>query len=144
MDEASRPPTWRIVAAFLLAPLGAACVLAYFFPAAHGVPWAESIVRTTFIYGVFGAYPLTIVFGTPLFLILRNRVRATPVSCAVSGSVVVLVPALLLLAFHPASKDGSWLEAAAILSGAAGLGLVAGLLFWFIAAAGWGGKRALR
>lgn len=136
MAEISRPPTWRIVAAFLVAPLGAACLLAFFFPAAHGVPWAESVARTTIIYGVFGTYPLTIVFGTPAFLILRNHLKPTLLNCTAIGGIVAFVPALLLVALHPAAKDGSWLETATMLLGAAGLGMVAGALFWLIAAAG--------
>lgn len=96
-----------------------------------------------FIFGfLFVALPLTVVIGVPLFQILRKRVRLTFWASSLAGVVVLYLPLsvllLISLATKPAPSDGQgpgWLELAEAL-GVAGLGAVAGFVFWLIAAAG--------
>jgi hypothetical protein len=102
---------------------------------------AEFLV--VFILGfLFVALPLTVLFGIPLFLILREHVRLTFWASCLAGVAVLYVPLSVLLLFSPAFKyalnDGhgpGWPDLVEAL-GVAGLGAVAGFVFWLIAAAG--------
>lgn len=152
MDVPLRPPRWRVVAAFLLAPALASVVVASVAPLYAGLPSLnERIISTAFIYAVIGAYPPTLVLGVPAYLILRKRVAPTIWACAFVGAVVAAAPWVVVASLaNPdfASVDGratvvhgvktlwGWLGVAKT-AGMLGLcGAAGGALFWLVAAAG--------
>jgi hypothetical protein len=148
----SSPIRWRIVAAFLLAPLIAAFALACFQPLYAGLPsLSDRILRTTLLYVLFGGYPAALVLGVPAFLILRKKLRPSALNCAVTGAVVASFPWLLLglisnpdYAYsngHITHQNGAktwwgWVDLFTSVSDIAALGGLAGVVFWAIAAAG--------
>lgn len=145
------PVWWRVVLAFLLAPLIAAFLFACFQPLYAGLPsFPDRILRTTLLYVLFGGYPATLVLGVPAFLILRERVRPSAWNCAATGAAVASFPWLLLgLVSNPehAYSNGhvthqsgaktwwGWVDLFTFVSETAALGALAGLVFWTIAAA---------
>lgn len=122
-------------------------------PAYEGLPdWSDRVLRSFLIYWLIGAMPPTVVFGIPLFLILRTRVRPTMWSCGASGALVTAVPwtILTLLAMFATSEESygpdvtiqrgqvtllGWQYFAQGFGGVALLGFVTGAIFWAIAAA---------
>src|SRR5258708_1354990 len=145
-DTWPKPPTHRLVLAFAGAPSSATALFAIVASIGQGGP---DLVWSVFIVDFLGgALPLTPVVGIPLFLILRKRVRLTFWASSLAGVAVLYLLLSVFLLFSLASKDApggglGWLEIVEILGDAAGLGLVAGFVFWLIAAAGLKGKQDL-
>jgi hypothetical protein len=116
----------------------------------------DRIVRSFVMYLIFGACPPTVLVGLPTYLVLRKRLRPTPLNCALAGSAVASLPWLLLDVILPGADyafDGGhvtvehgqktlwgWLDLAMASGSFALLGAFAGVVFWVIAAGGW--KRA--
>jgi hypothetical protein len=152
MDSAALlPPTWRIVAGFLVAPLVAALAMAFVEPLFNGLPFSERVYRTTIVYCVFGAYPSTVILGLPAFFLLRRRVRASPINCALAGACVAALPWLVLWLVstpdysfdggHVAVANGhttgwGWIELVEMLLEMPAFGGLAGAAFWLVASAG--------
>jgi hypothetical protein len=153
MQAAAQPPLWRVIAAFAGAPLAAAFLLACIQPAYDGLPsLADRVFRTFIIYLFIGACPPTVLVGLPTYLILRKRLRPTPLNCALAGAGVASLPWLLLVVALPGADyafDGGhitvehgqktlwgWLDLGTASGALALLGAFAGLVFWVIAAAG--------
>jgi hypothetical protein len=147
--ERSHPPLWRVILAFAIAPAFAALLMAVF---SAPTDTFESLWRTTFIIAVVGAYPPAIFFGIPAYLMLRRHFNARPVSCGIVGAVVAVMPWLLYVLVPSAdwaSVNGEatvidgrytaygWLQSFEFLAFIGAFGLVAGMLFWAIAAAGY-------
>jgi hypothetical protein len=146
------PPAWRIAAAFIVAPLIAAATMACYEPLYDGLPSeAERIFKTWMVFCLFGAFPATILAGVPTFLFLRSRVRPTALNCTLAGGFVAAAPSLVLSILSvpdAAIEDGhvtvrhghltlwGWLLRAEFIGEIAAFGLLGGLVFWFIAAAG--------
>lgn len=146
------PPVWRVVLAFIIAPMVIAAVLAGWAQAGSGWDWwLERTVNTTLLFLMFGAYPPTLIVGAPAYMFLRRRVRPTLFNCILAGLLVAGIPALIL-ALLPASgtyiEDGQtvvgngvktawgWREDAEHVGLMCVLGVVTGLIFWTIAVAG--------
>lgn len=128
-------------------------VMACLEPLYAGLPSLEDrIVRTAMIYCLFGAYPMTLVFGVPAFFVLRKRLRPSVLNCGLAGVGVAGIPTLIL-AIMPngtteAIDDGhvtvlhghrtmwGWLFAGQGVLEMAAYGLLAGLIFWAIIAVG--------
>ncbi|MBH0239804.1 hypothetical protein [Methylobrevis albus] len=149
------PPAWRIVAAFLFAPLFAALAIGWMQPMFFGMPSiTERVLRSTFFYATFGAYPPAIALGVPIFLILRKRTRTSIGNCAAFGAIIAVTPWVLLdlmlenagsssMGGHATTIDGvrtiwGWLYFLRFLLDVAAFGALGGLAFWVIAAAGIG------
>lgn len=147
----SSPVWWRIVAAFVFSPLIAAFALACFQPLYAGLEsLCDRILRTTFAYVVFGGYPAAFVLGLPAFLILRKKLRLSPLNCAVVGAVAASLPWLLLglisnprYAYsngHITHQSGSktwwgWVDLFTFVGEIAALGALTGVVFWAISVA---------
>jgi hypothetical protein len=149
------PPhsTWRVVAAFLIAPLAAAAAMACLEPGYGLTNAVERIYRTAIFYS--GAYPSTIILGLPTFLFLRRKVAASPLNCVLAGAFVADAPwtaLLIALSFlngqgysasfggHDTIVDGhttvwGWIELGKFSLELAAFGAFGGLIFWLIAAA---------
>lgn len=150
-----RPPRWRIIAAFLIAPLVAAFVLACYLPAYDGLPHiSDRIIRSTALYCFFGGYPTSLAFGVPAYLLLRRRVKPTWWACALAGGAVAAAPWLFLTLLPPGAatfeqtgqhvtvQNGvrtlwGWIEGLGFAGEIGALGLIGGLCFWLVAVAGW-------
>jgi hypothetical protein len=156
MREVAQPPLWRVLAAFAGAPVAAALALACVLPAYDGLPnLLDRIFRTFLLYLIIGACPPAVLVGLPTYLVLRRRLRPTPLNCAFAGAAEASLPWLLLAIILPGadySFDGGhitvehgqktvwgWLGLGAASGWLALLGAFAGLVFWVIAAAGWKG-----
>lgn len=151
------PPRWRVAAAFLMVPALAALSIAIAMPLYSGLPsMTERIWKSALAYGVFGAYPPTIIFGIPAYLVLRKHFKPRLINCAFVGAFVAALPwALLALASTPDQAsiddratviDGSktafgWLMDAQALAQIALFGALGGFLFWARAIAGSGAEK---
>lgn len=153
MTEARRrPPAWRIVLAFAVAPSVAALSYACLIPLYAGLPdLADRVWRTFLLYLLFGAYPSALLLGIPAFFILKNYLDPKPLNCALVGAGIASIPWLLIglrSSPHYAYSNGHvthdngmitiWglLDLATFVALIAALGFLAGLVFWAVAAAG--------
>jgi hypothetical protein len=150
--ERAYPPTWRIVAAFLIVPGATALLMAMLMPTYDGISDPlERIWRSALAFAVFGAYPPTVILGLPAFFMLRRHFDAKLVNCALTGAVVAALPWFLLSTLSlpdTASIDGratvingsltayGWITNLTYVGEIALLGAAGGVLFWLIAAAG--------
>ncbi len=150
--ERTYPPTWRIIAAFLIVPGAAALLMAILMPAYDGITDPlEKIWRSALAFAVFGAYPMTIILGLPTFFILRRHFDAKLVNCSLAGAAVAALPWFVLSTLSlPDSAsiggratviDGSlttygWVTNLTFVGQLALHGAAGGALFWLIAAAG--------
>jgi hypothetical protein len=122
---------WRILPAFLLAPMAAAWVMGATMPLYEGLPdVGDRISRTANFVAVVVAYPSALLFGVPLFVWLRRRgTRPTLLNCTLAGAGVALLPwlliSLLALKFIPT------------LVLIALYGAVGGMVFWMVGCATW-------
>jgi hypothetical protein len=147
-DTWPKPSTNRLLLAFLGAPASATALVVApvaIGAALSGQGWVMAIPGFfgIFIIGfLFVALPLTVVFGIPLFLMLRKRVRLTFWASSLAGVAVLYLPLaifLLILASQQTPSDGrgpGWLEVVEAFGVAAVLGSVAGFVFWLIAVTG--------
>jgi hypothetical protein len=144
------PPIWRVVIAFVIAPAFASLLYAAIFPLYQGLSSPDRIYRTAILVAVI-VYVFTLLFVVPAFLLLRERVKATVVNCAITGALISALPWLVLLVLStPGSAvDGAhvtvehgvrtlwgWAELSKFLGMAALFGAVGGLVFWLVAVAG--------
>jgi hypothetical protein len=147
------PPLWTIIAAFFAAPTVAALVMACLEPLYAGLPsLADRIVRSALIYCLFGAYPMTLIFGVPAFFLLRRRLRPSALNCGLAGASVAGIPSLILAIMPNGTAESiddghvtvlhghrtmwGWLFAGQGVLEMAAFGLLAGLVFWAIVAVG--------
>jgi hypothetical protein len=146
------PPTWRIIAAFVIAPGAAALLMAIVMPAYDGISDPlERLWRSTLAFAVFGAYPPTVIVGLPAFFMLRRHFDPKLINCSLTGAVVAAIPWFLLSTLtlpDSASINGratvtagsltafGWLTNLTTVGQIALLGAAGGALFWLIAAAG--------
>lgn len=145
-------PHWRIIAAFVFAPLIAAFAFCVVFPAYAGLSdyWTR-VFRTLPLVAVFGAYLPTLLFGIPAYLIAVRHLRPSALSCVVVGAVVASIPWTLLgLTARPDAAytngratvvDGTmtaygWLEFGQTILTISLFGALGGLAFWVLAIAG--------
>lgn len=151
-DPLPSPPADRVFLAFVVAPALAAFVFACYCPLYSGLPdLADRILETFYVYLVVGAYPPSLLFGLPAYLLLRNRLRPTPLNCAIVGAIIASLPCVLIgLLLSPdyatydgqvTNRDGHLTLAGLVhLTTVAGpialLGSFTGVVFWAVAAAG--------
>lgn len=157
MNEPSvaSPPAWRIVAAFLFAPLFAALAIGWMQPMFFGMPSiTERVLKSTFFYAFYGAYPPAIVLGVPIFLIFRKKIRLSIGNCAAIGAIIAIAPWVFAaltqrtwdnatVGGHATTIDGvrtiwGWLYFLRFMLDVAAFGALGGVAFWVIAAAGIG------
>lgn len=145
------PPLWRVVPAFVLAPAAPAFLYAI-QTLFDGLP-NGSYMKTAMTFLVVGGYLPTLLFGVPLLLALKGRVRPRLATVAVCGGLVAMMPWLFLSLFVPpgfgASTGGHetiidgrytlWgiLELGSLFGGLFLLGALGGAAFWLVAVAGW-------
>lgn len=143
------PAAWRIVLAFLAAPLAPAFLYAL-QTLFDGLP-NGSYFKTGMTFAVLGGYPAALLFGVPLFFALRNRVDPRLWVLVLAGGGVAAAPWILLTLFAPQPDqaqigtritvlDGrmtlwGWLESGAMIGQVFLLGAVGGLVFWLAAVA---------
>ncbi len=124
------PPVWRIVAAFVVAPLCAAFAFTLFISLV--IPHLGGLFFMTPIVILLGAYLTTLVFGLPAFGLLYSELQPTAFRCAAAGAAVAAMPWFLLLPLDVSPDSFGLLGFIALVSAA---GLVGGLAFWMVAAA---------
>lgn len=146
-----RPKPWRVALAFLITPGFASLILAAVMPHYDGLPVFDRVLRTAFLFAVFGAYPPTVVVGVPLYLILKDRLAPSLFHCGWAGAVTAALPTLCIqLAANPtyAYSGGhvthdhgmrtlwGWVELTQVTSWMALVGALTGAAFWLIAVCG--------
>lgn len=153
-EAPDNPRLWRLLVAFAVAPAVAALLMALVEPLYAGLPsYFERVWRTAYVYALFGAYPPTLVVGIPTYLILRSKVAATWINCAIAGGFVAGLPWLVLSLLpsgaDQASIDGQatvidgtrtaygWVVGLESVGEIAVFGLAAGVVFWAIAVSRW-------
>jgi hypothetical protein len=110
-----------------------------FFAAASssaGIETIAAILAFVILYAVWVAYLPTLLVGLPLYLLLRGRIRLTPLSSAVGGVAVALVgvgvlfigPALIIQGF----PLGPLHALVPLLIATSALGGIAGWVFWMV------------
>ena len=82
-----------------------------------------SLVGLVAVSLLLGAGPVTVLLGIPLYLLLRRRVRPTPLVCGAFGALLGVVPAV----FWGFALDW-WVTTLAAFAGAVG-----GIVFWWTA-----------
>jgi hypothetical protein len=141
--------------AFVLVPGVAALMMAMLETGYDGLDDPlERVWRTAVLFGLFGAYPLSLVLGVPAYLFLRRHYRGTWLNCAIAGGAMAGLPWLFLTMFvaepDEASINGKatvidgtktaygWLVDLQFIGTIALYGVAAGVLFWAIATLGTG------
>jgi hypothetical protein len=87
------PAPWRLVLAFVIAPLFGATVLTIL-----ELGWSTSsakLIGSVQLLSI-GAFPAAALFGLPAYFVLRRIVAPSLLNCAVVGAVVAVLPGLLL------------------------------------------------
>ena len=125
----------RVLAGFLIAPAAASVALACYEPLFGGLPYIERVMRSSVVYCLFGAYPLTLIFAMPIFFALRPRIQPTALLCIVSGALIASFPWVFFALVGsipgvPENLSRSWLD----LLEMALVGAGTGACFWFIIA----------
>ena len=159
IPERTFPPIWRVLAAFIIVPGVAALFMAMVMPAYAGLTDpVERVWRSAWAFGLFGAYPATIVLGLPACFMFRRHFSPSLINCSLAGAFVAAIPwavIVLLSSADQADIDGrptvingsktafGWLMDAQFLGQIALFGVLGGALFWAIAAAGSGAGKVL-
>ncbi len=101
---------------------------------------------------VFGAYPITILFGVPAYLVLKRRVRLKFLTICLVGGVIAAAPWLLLTLFtnpdyamigdRVTVQNGhktwfGWIEILRFLGECFIFGAIGGAVFWALAIFKW-------
>ena len=134
------PSFGRLVTAFVVAPwVPAWTVVLLSAPSGVSSDVMVQYVLIGLLYGLVLTYPTVLVFGLPLFAVLRERVRLTVLGYTLIGVAVAPLPVLLIVAvgsvlIRPMPVDLFLVEMVARL---AGLGALGGVTFWAVAAARW-------
>ena len=146
--ENSEPPTWRIMAAFLIAPI----IPAALYAALLAGPWGPTYLGALKMVAVFGAYPAAILFGVPAYLVLKRRVKPSFLSLCLVGGAVAATPWLLLavLSNHDYATINNrvtvqnghrtwfgWIETFKLVGQCFVLGTVGGAGVWMVAVSKW-------
>jgi len=144
-------PVWRVIAAFVVAPLPVAISFAFAAMGDEPLGQVHRFLATLFLGLVFFAYPAVVLLAIPAYLFLRRRVRPTWVNCALAGTAVTVLPWLVLtLLATPESEFGGghftvehgnrtiwgWLDVMRSVGMVAVMGAITGLVFWIVAALG--------
>jgi hypothetical protein len=91
--ETTRPRRRYVLLGFILAPLVASLLLAWWAPLFD----RDSIMRDTLTYGIFGAYPLAAMIGVPAYACCMGaNMRPTWLNCAIVGACVPGGPSLMV------------------------------------------------
>ena len=147
-DEPETPRGWKVLAAFVLAPMLPALLLSVLSPAYVGLPDMPSRVLRTFAFTlVVGGYIPALLVGLPTYALLRHRLWPTLPNCVAAGAFVATLP-WALLAFLPMADQASmdisstiidgrltWfgiVETLNVIAPIAALGAVGGGVFWTI------------
>lgn len=148
---APQPPTWRLLLGFITGPGIAALIFAAVFPAYDGLTSFHDRVWRTFYLVLWVVYPLTLIFGLPLYRFLRGRVRPSILNCGLAGAAVSGLPWFLMgmvatpdwasagnvvTIEHHMRTFAGWLEFLQIIGVAVVLGFIAGVVFWLCVAMG--------
>jgi hypothetical protein len=141
------PAAWRLVLAFVIAPLCGATVLTIL-----QLGWSTSptkLIDSVRLLSI-GAFPAVALLGLPAYFILRNIAAPSLLNCAVVGAMVAVLPGLLLellpMSEHVQFSIGGratvidghrtawgWELWRASLIKTAGAGLAGGAVFWVLA-----------
>jgi len=145
------PRLWRLILGFICGPAVAAGLFAVIFPLYQGLPSAPERIWHTLVTVLWVVYPVTAIFGLPLYVILRSRARASMLNCVLSGAAVSALPWFILglLATPNEASVGhvvtvhnhmrtlaGWTEFLQLIGGVAILGAIGGLVFWLCVATG--------
>lgn len=141
-----QPRRWRIILAFLIAPLVPSAAAAT-VTLVDGLP-NGGYLQWLVLVALIGGYPAALILGLPAFFILRSRLRPRFMYVTFAGGLVAAAPWLLLVLFGPnpdmatsgehvtvvsgAKTLWGWLEGMRMIGGAFLLGLMGGAAFWFI------------
>lgn len=131
-----KPRTWRVVLGFLVAPLAAAAIFA-FYAIVLGYP--EYTVLLAMYSVLIPGYPSALVLGVPMYLVLRrwlwNWWVATGAG-AVGAIVVLALNVAVELAQHGTLSTFGNFTDVGVLGLSVGAGATGGLSFWIVAALG--------
>lgn len=151
--KSGNPSRLRVILAFLIVPGTAAFAMATVMPLYAGIDSLfERIWRTAINLAVFGAYPSALIFGTPTYFFLRQKLSPTWVNCSLAGAFVAAIPWFLIMILGPSADQASIGDKATVIDGSRTLygwmselqfvgqiglsGALAGLLFWMIISLG--------
>lgn len=145
------PPLWRLLLGFITGPGVAVIAFSWASPLYEGLSSLSERIILTAESTAFVVYPITLIFGVPTYLCLRHRLRPSALNCILAAAGVSAFPWLLvsvLFAPDEASVGGvvtvrhhmltlaGWFEEAKFIGGIAGLGAVAGFVFWCVVVLG--------
>ncbi len=131
-QTSSFPPLWRVALAFLLAPFAGFWAYTLVGGLAEGRSAASYLPPSPFDPVLIFAYAPALLFGLPVYLVLRGRVSPSWLNCALTGSAVAALGLLITVLVF--GSPFTWGLAIAFVVVAVA-GAVGGLLFWIIAAA---------
>jgi hypothetical protein len=150
-----RPPAWRVLVAFLVAPIIAFVLLPFVSAALDGetlgsLDWRRGLELAPFVL-IIGAYLPTLFLGVPMYLVLASRVRPRLLYSVAAGAVVAAAPWFLLYALfspdyafsngHVTHRNGAptldgWIDLIKVVARIAIAGGIGGVVFWLIALSG--------
>lgn len=147
-DRDDRPSGWRLLAAFVLAPIAPALLASAIFPAYGGLTdlWTRIVLTFPWALIFFGYLP-TLFVGLPAYAFLRWKLRPTLRNCAITGALVAALPFGLLALLSPADQasiggratiiDGhrtwfGYLEVLKMIGMLAGFGALGGAAFGLV------------
>ena len=128
----------RTLMAFVLAPVSLALVAAFVMAVAalvvpDGVMAGSSISQALIVlmWSPIVAYPVALVVGVPLYVLVRRFWRVTLWSCLVGGTISGFIGTGLVIAV----EGGDFVNAFAVglFAVPAGIGAILGLVFWLLA-----------
>lgn len=115
-------PPWLTIAAFAIAPLGAAAAMSTMTRVSGHLDLLAAMGLLPVFY-VFAAAP-TLLIGVPLYVILSRYERVNVVTTVIAGGVVGVVAACMLRC--PAMPE------AGDLRNCVGIGILSSLMFWAV------------
>ena len=140
----AQPSIQRVALGFLLGPFVAAVIFSVASPLYAGLPdLGDRVARTTASVLTL-VYPVTLIIGLPVYWLLRDRLQPSIFTCILFGAIVSACPWLLMSCMVPdEARSGQvitvhhhmrtfagWVETAKLIGLVAGLGAVAGFIFW--------------
>lgn len=154
-DEAEhpQPASWRVVLAFLLAPLVPSVLFATdtLWDGLQNGPYLGKVA----LIAAIGAYPATLLFGVPIYFLLRKHLWPSLITSSAIGAGVAAAPWALLMLFLPNPNSAISGDHVTVLAGeltwwgvlhrlklvaeCLTLGAIGGAAFWTIAV--WGDRR---
>lgn len=95
--ETAEPPWWRLVLAFVAAPSAPVLLFALPLIPSFGADGFAVVLFVLFAYGALLAYGSTLLIGVPAYLLLRRRIELWAGNALLAGALVASGGAILIL-----------------------------------------------